>query len=230
MSTKLNESLDGAAEGAVKGLAADTTQGTDTATRVSQGPRNRDTYASTAPESPCALPALRVLWQAGINLANSMPSPLQPISGRCLPPRTRARSAFVSPPGVAPLPMRPSNTPSPDEPKFWNSSLTAGSSATASAMVRYPRAPVFHHLHATTTRNLTSHELDPSTKVSLSRVWSPCAASLQSGMDWRDGLAGAISGVTTRCVVAPLDVIKIRLQLQASSAARPYAPCPGARA
>ena len=45
-------------------------------------------------------------------------------------------------------------------------------------------------------------------------------------MDWRDGLAGAISGVTTRCVVAPLDVIKIRLQLQASSAARFDAPCP----
>ncbi|EKX42880.1 hypothetical protein GUITHDRAFT_141004 [Guillardia theta CCMP2712] len=33
-------------------------------------------------------------------------------------------------------------------------------------------------------------------------------------MEWKDGIAGAISGVATRCCVAPLDVIKIRLQLQ----------------
>ena len=33
-------------------------------------------------------------------------------------------------------------------------------------------------------------------------------------MDWRDGLAGMVSGITARCFVAPLDVIKIRLQLQ----------------
>jgi len=33
-------------------------------------------------------------------------------------------------------------------------------------------------------------------------------------MDWRDALAGGLSGMVTRCVVAPLDVIKIRLQLQ----------------
>jgi solute carrier family 25 thiamine pyrophosphate transporter 19 len=33
-------------------------------------------------------------------------------------------------------------------------------------------------------------------------------------MDWRDACAGMVSGVTARCFVAPLDVIKIRLQLQ----------------
>ena len=81
VSTKLNESLDGAAEGAVKGLAADTTQGHrygDTPRRLAsvKARTGRDTNASTAPESPCALPALRALWQAGSTLANSMPSPL----------------------------------------------------------------------------------------------------------------------------------------------------------
>ena len=35
-----------------------------------------------------------------------------------------------------------------------------------------------------------------------------------AAMDWKDALAGAVSGVTTRFVVAPLDVVKIRLQLQ----------------
>jgi solute carrier family 25 thiamine pyrophosphate transporter 19 len=36
-------------------------------------------------------------------------------------------------------------------------------------------------------------------------------------VDWRDGIAGGVSGVTTRFFVAPLDVIKIRLQLQVIS-------------
>jgi len=52
----------------------------------------------------------------------------------------------------------------------------------------------------------------------------------EASMDWRDGLAGAVSGVTTRCVVAPLDVVKIRLQLQASSSVRPHPHAHGAGA
>ena len=37
--------------------------------------------------------------------------------------------------------------------------------------------------------------------------------------EWRSGAAGTASGLLTRCAVAPLDVIKIRLQLQVSSSA-----------
>ena len=39
-------------------------------------------------------------------------------------------------------------------------------------------------------------------------------------MDWKDAFAGAVSGVTTRFVVAPLDVVKIRLQLQVIAKSR----------
>eukprot|EP00960_Hanusia_phi_P058259 763833-Hanusia_phi.AAC.3 len=71
---------------------------------------------------------------------------------------------------------------------------------------------------------------------------------LQRGMEWKDGAAGAISGrcgpegegrdegeggvegltfgqgVATRCCVAPLDVIKIRMQLQASCRSPSHLP------
>ena len=36
------------------------------------------------------------------------------------------------------------------------------------------------------------------------------------GAEWKHGAAGTVSGILTRCTVAPLDVIKIRLQLQAA--------------
>jgi len=157
VSTKLNESLDGAAEGAVKGLAADTTQVTGTATRHGDSRQSRPEQAGTQTQAQrqrvhvhcrrfarCGRPAAL--------LQTACRRPCSPLAGAaCLPACGRAGAAreapamHMSPPGVAPLPMRPSNTPSPDEPKFWNSSLTAGSSATASAMVRYPRAPASHH-------------------------------------------------------------------------------------
>ena len=41
-----------------------------------------------------------------------------------------------------------------------------------------------------------------------------------AAMDWKDAFAGAVSGVTTRFVVAPLDVVKIRLQLQVIAKSR----------
>ena len=110
------------------------------------------------------------------------------------------------PAGGVPRPMRPSIAAfSPDNPKFWKSNFTDASSTSAISDL------FCHHFFLVTKKKKARRRLCERSLAERA------GGGAEAMVDWRDGIAGGVSGVTTRFFVAPLDVIKIRLQLQVIS-------------